>query len=374
MGAAVGAALKKIAVAIFTDPKVLKKVGGIVLGIIIIICMPIVAVVSIFNGDVNIDTDKLNTSIQQALTEEQNEKLKLYNDTMEKIENKLKDKHLSKFNTLAEVIYLFALSDKSKDNNFVKDYVSCFKKNYSNEEVVNAVNSKFGTDIKSSDVEKMVKSAGSSNISLSGYYDPKVKNNLDLAQWCRNAQKNGWGYVYGGYGQLCTIAYLDQQAAAWPGANEAGGPMRTVGEKWLGKRVTDCIGLIKSYAWYNPSNGSIKPGANGFSDCSASSIWGSVTESGEISSIPEVEGLGVWMPGHIGVYVGKGEVIEAMGTAYGVVKTKVAGRGWHKWLRIPHIQYVKKQEAKKENKKDNDSSKVKKKNNKPKKKSKKKRG
>lgn len=374
MGAAVGAALKKIAVAIFTDPKVLKKVGGIVLGIIIIICMPIVAVVSIFNGDVNIDTDKLNTSIQQALTEEQNEKLKLYNDTMEKIENKLKDKHLSKFNTLAEVIYLFALSDKSKDNNFVKDYVSCFKKNYSNEEVVNAVNSKFGTDIKSSDVEKMVKSAGSSNISLSGYYDPKVKNNLDLAQWCRNAQKNGWGYVYGGYGQLCTVAYLDQQAAAWPGANEAGGPMRTVGEKWLGKRVTDCIGLIKSYAWYNPSNGSIKPGANGFSDCSASSIWGSVTESGEISSIPEVEGLGVWMPGHIGVYVGKGEVIEAMGTAYGVVKTKVAGRGWHKWLRIPHIQYVKKQEAKKENKKDNDSSKVKKKNNKPKKKSKKKRG
>lgn len=374
MGAAVGAALKKIAVAIFTDPKVLKKVGGIVLGIIIIICMPIVAVVSIFNGDVNIDTDKLNTSIQQALTEEQNEKLKLYNDTMEKIENKLKDKHLSKFNTLAEVIYLFALSDKSKDNDFVKDYVSCFKKNYSNEEVVNAVNSKFGTDIKSSDVEKMVKSADSSSISLSGYYDPKVKNNLDLAQWCRNAQKNGWGYVYGGYGQLCTVAYLDQQAAAWPGANEAGGPMRTVGEKWLGKRVTDCIGLIKSYAWYNPSDGSIKPGANGFSDCSASSIWGSVTESGEISSIPEVEGLGVWMPGHIGVYVGKGEVIEAMGTAYGVVKTKVAGRGWHKWLRIPHIQYVKKQEAKKENKKDNDSSKGKKKNNKPKKKSKKKRG
>jgi hypothetical protein len=132
--------------------------------------------------------------------------------------------------------------------------------------------------------------------------------------------------------------------------------MRTVGEKWLGKRVTDCIGLIKSYAWYNPSNGSIKPGANGFSDCSASSIWGSVTESGEISSIPEVEGLGVWMPGHIGVYVGKGEVIEAMGTAYGVVKTKVAGRGWHKWLRIPHIQYVKKQETKKETKKDNDKS------------------
>ena len=39
MGAAVGAALKKIAVAILTDPKVLKKVGGIVIGIIVIICI-----------------------------------------------------------------------------------------------------------------------------------------------------------------------------------------------------------------------------------------------------------------------------------------------------------------------------------------------
>ena len=63
------------------------------------------------------------------------------------------------------------------------------------------------------------------------------------------------------------------------------------------------------------------------------------------------------MPGHIGVYVGKGEVIEAMGTAYGVVKTKVAGRGWSKWLRIPHIQYVKKQDVKKENKSGGNNSK-----------------
>ena len=64
---------------------------------------------------INIDED-----IKESFTEEQNAKLKLYNDTMEKIEKKLKDKHLSKFNTLAEVIYMFSLSDKSKDNNFVK--------------------------------------------------------------------------------------------------------------------------------------------------------------------------------------------------------------------------------------------------------------
>lgn len=63
MSATVAAALKKIAVAILTNPKVLKTIGGIVLGIIIIIIMPIVAVVSIFNGDINIDTDRLQTMV-----------------------------------------------------------------------------------------------------------------------------------------------------------------------------------------------------------------------------------------------------------------------------------------------------------------------
>ena len=57
MNAAVGAALKKLAVYIFTDKKALKIVSGIMLGIIIIIVMPIVAVVSIFNGNINIYTN-----------------------------------------------------------------------------------------------------------------------------------------------------------------------------------------------------------------------------------------------------------------------------------------------------------------------------
>jgi hypothetical protein len=58
MGAAIGAALKKLAVAIFTNPKVLKTVVGIIIGIIVIICMPIIAVVPIFNGSMDIDTDR----------------------------------------------------------------------------------------------------------------------------------------------------------------------------------------------------------------------------------------------------------------------------------------------------------------------------
>ena len=81
-------------------------------------------------------------------------------------------------------------------------------------------------------------------------------------------------------------------------------------------------------------------GSNGFTDCGANSIWSSVTESGPISNMPDTPGLAVWMDGHIGVYIGNGEVIEAQGTAYGVVKTELNGRGWTKWLKIPNIKYI----------------------------------
>lgn len=60
MRATIGAALKKIAVSLLTDKKVIKIIGGIIIGIIIIVVMPIVAVVSVFNGSMDIDTDKLN--------------------------------------------------------------------------------------------------------------------------------------------------------------------------------------------------------------------------------------------------------------------------------------------------------------------------
>ena len=347
MSATIGTALKKIAVSLLTDKKVLKTIGGIVIGIIIVVVMPIIAVISIFNGSMNIDTDKLNQSIQQNISDEQMEKFQLINDTMSEVETQLDKKKLSDCNTQAEIIYLFFLSDKSKDKDFVKNFVFCFKKNQSDGDLIKTVNAKFGTEIEYAEFQKMMQSIKGAEISTAGFTDKSTKNNLDLVKWCENAYKNGWGYVYGGYGQICTEQYLNQQASLFPGNNEVGGEMRTVGKKWLGKRVVDCIGLIKSYAWYNADSGQITVGSNGFTDCGANTIWNNVKEGGTISTMPDIPGLAVWMDGHIGVYVGNGEVIEAQGTAYGVVKTQLKNRGWTKWMKIPNIKYIKDKESKK---------------------------
>ena len=82
MSATVAAALKKIAVALLTDKKALKTIGGIVLGMLIIIIMPIVAVVSIFNGGIEIDTDRLQTMVVENLSAEEQAKLQAVEDTM----------------------------------------------------------------------------------------------------------------------------------------------------------------------------------------------------------------------------------------------------------------------------------------------------
>lgn len=127
MSATVGAALKKILVALLSDPKVIKTIFGIIIGIIIIVVMPIIAVVSVFNGSMDIDTDKLNQSIQENISAEQMENLQLINDTMTEVENQLKNKKLSDYNIQAEVIYLFSLSDKSEDEDFVKKLCILFQ-------------------------------------------------------------------------------------------------------------------------------------------------------------------------------------------------------------------------------------------------------
>ncbi len=170
------------------------------------------------------------------------------------------------------------------------------------------------------------------------------KTNIGLAAFCSQALSAGTGYVYGTLGQICTKSLLDQCAARYPDANLAGGPMRTMGEKWNGKRVTDCIGLLK---YYMMSDGyGQNPKYNTAYDTSANGSFNNAKEKGPISTLPEVPGICLHMNGHFGVYIGGGWAIEARGTYYGVVKTRVKDRPWTYWFKIPWIEYVTEQTVK----------------------------
>ena len=175
------------------------------------------------------------------------------------------------------------------------------------------------------------------DLDISAFTDPNSKNAADLVTYAIHAWESGWGYVWGTYGDVLTellFAYKLEQYPDGVGNHEA-----LIRANWLGGRTTDCVGLIKGYGWLSPETMTIDYGTHGMPDIGANQMYYSATESGTIDTMPDIPGLAVWHDGHIGVYIGGGQVIEAMGTKYGVVKTELANRGWTHWLKIPYINY-----------------------------------
>lgn len=114
---------------------------------------------------------------------------------------------------------------------------------------------------------------------------------VGLAEWALNAYYSNWSYVYGG---------------STPGA-------------------VDCSGLIYSYA------GGYRVGdAQTFNSDYRGSMSG---------GIPNIHGLGLYQPGHVGVYVGNGMAVDARGSDYGVCYESVYSHGWTQYFKVPGVSY-----------------------------------
>lgn len=178
---------------------------------------------------------------------------------------------------------------------------------------------------------------GSTVLDISSFTAPATKNNLDLVAYAEQAFDSGWGYVWGTYGDVLTESLFSYKLEQYP--DGVGNYESFIRDNWLGGRTTDCVGLIKGYGWLNPDTLEIEYGTNDMPDIGADSMYKNATVSGSMDTMPDVPGIAVWKSGHIGIYVGNGKVIEAMGTKYGVVKTNLADRSWSAWLEIPYIKY-----------------------------------
>lgn len=157
-----------------------------------------------------------------------------------------------------------------------------------------------------------------------------AKTNYGLVEYAKI--QLGRPYWYGTFGQTSTVKLYENRKKMYPKQYQWDCPADQ-----LGKRVHDCVGLIKGYLWSEEPNSTPKYNAN--QDVSANGMYNVCKERGAISTMPELPGVLVFMPGHVGVYIGNGYVIEARGHAYGVVKTKFEGRGWKNWGKCPWINY-----------------------------------
>lgn len=316
MGITVGAALKKVASALLSDPEVLKKVLFAILVVLVALLLPMVMVVCLFSGRFQVDTAELQRHVEANLTASDIQLLRSVEDTMTEIENAMIDAELGGEVGAAQALYIMALYDDSSQPGFVSRLVSCFQPEQTDEQLIAAVNSAFGSNIVTEDFTKLVGNVRSQYVDTSNFVYPTTKNNLDLVQWAIAAEAAGWGYVWGTFGQVLTRDALAAKVAQYP--DNVGIYEEYIRSHYLGKRTADCAGFIKGYCWYNSETDSVNYATNGMPDLGANQMYQTATVKGPISTMPEIPGLAVWHQGHIGVYIGNGYAIEAMGTRYGI--------------------------------------------------------
>ncbi len=142
MAVPVAAILKKVAVAVGSNKSVLKTVCGIVLGIVVIVCMPIIALLGIFSGDTEIviDTGPIYDWVEEGQPE--------FESTFQKVEEKMSDTGFSEERIEeAQILYAYSLFRFSEEENFTDRFVGCFAEEQTDEELIAAVNAEFGTAI-----------------------------------------------------------------------------------------------------------------------------------------------------------------------------------------------------------------------------------
>ena len=195
MGITVGAALKKVAAAILTEPKVLKNILFAILVVVVALLLPVVMVVCLFSGRFQVDTEELQRYVQANLTASDIQLLRSVEDTMTEIENAMIDAELGGEVGAAQALYIMALYEYAGQPGFVSRLVSCFGAEQTDDQLVANVNAAFGTDIVVQDFSNVMRNVRSRRIDTTKYVDCGTKNNLDLVQWAIAAYEADWGYV-----------------------------------------------------------------------------------------------------------------------------------------------------------------------------------
>ena len=320
--------------------KVLIFVLSIVVGVVLLMFAPVAVLMTmgeIEPPDVSGYFDLV--SWMQSLDSEQQNQIAQMESAGQQIASAMESVGVREQTIKAQLIYISCFDGMTVDD--FNAYANLFKDSPDDESLINSINQTYGLEIVYEDFMRSYALISHVIINPYMFTDAQTKNSADLVIWARQAYENGWGYVYGTYGNILTEELLQDRASVF--GEQVTGFEDFIRENWIRRRTADCVGLIKCYGWYNPDSGEIVVGTNGMADVTANGMFDAATVKGTIDTIPEVPGLAVWQDGHIGIYIGNGEVIEAMGTEQGVVKTTLPS-GWTHWLEIPYISYPQEEE------------------------------
>ena len=168
----------------------------------------------------------------------------------------------------------------------------------------------------------------------------KVISTDALVALFKQALEDKWGYIWGTAGEKWTEAKQASLEKTTSSDKEMG---RKYGKKWIGHYVADCSGL---FSWaFKKLGGYMYHG----SDTMRRKYC---TNAGDLVNGMRTDGQAL-KPGtavftynkkknnygHVGLYIGDGWVIEAMGTINGVCRTKITASKWVSWGELKGVDY-----------------------------------
>lgn len=249
MSATIGAALKKIAVALLADRRNWEKIGAVLLAVVLLVLLPVLSVEAIFQGDFDWDSPELVSAVLEDLDMESLGFLETSNSVLTQLQEALKEASFGfeEFRK-AQALYWLALSPYAEEADFIEKLVGCFAPEQTNEELIANVNAAFGTDIDPEEFSQILATTASDMVAIA---QSQIGQTGGQPYW-------SW-YGFGSRVEWCAIfvswcaeqcGYLD--AGILPKFASCG-----VGVKWFQNRgqwlpgsATPEPGMVIFFQWY----------------------------------------------------------------------------------------------------------------------------
>ena len=139
--------IKKLLLALLTDKKLRKTIGGILLGLVVLIMMPIGAVIALLNSEVVIDPEVLKQEVQAQMSGENMAGGELLSAKLSEISAAMEEAGFAEFVKPAQNISVVFLSDRLKEEGFAETLAGCFQPGQTTESFLSVVNVTFGVEI-----------------------------------------------------------------------------------------------------------------------------------------------------------------------------------------------------------------------------------
>ncbi len=298
------AKLLQLLATVLSDEKLRKKIFILVLsiafGFIYLLCLPVVVISNL--GSVELDTADFDMGLfteenfMASLDSEQAAQIEAIQTTGGNIETEMSNLGIADQTIKAQLIYMSFFDD-------VEDFdANLFKAAPDDATLIDSINQNYGLSIDYDEYMHTYVFVMNNTINPYMFTDTSTKNAADLSAWANNAYVSGWGYKSGAVGDRDSEDRL---------------------------RYADNAGLMIGYLNYDPDSRS----------------FGAVydvltyTEQGDISTMPEVAGIGLYDGSRHGIYIGNGEVVYSADSPGYVTKENVSDGAWSSWCTYEGINY-----------------------------------